>query len=124
MEVADVFALNKSDRDGASIFLKNLQSMVHEQANEHWETPVISTQATHVIGIDLLWEAIQSHSQHAGKDKKEQNLKEKAWRFLSRERLQPISEEAFFAALELESKEVGFNLYAFVSNYSKKHPLI
>ena len=68
MEVADVFAVNKADRDGAHAIMAELQFMVHLQytASEatrdvDWEIPVLATQAVHDVGLDELLAAVTRH---------------------------------------------------------------
>ncbi|NBY17169.1 MAG: methylmalonyl Co-A mutase-associated GTPase MeaB, partial [Betaproteobacteria bacterium] len=43
MEVADVYVLNKADRDGANTFFKNLTLLAQNNMSEHWEAPVVKT---------------------------------------------------------------------------------
>jgi len=65
MEIADVFVLNKSDREGADRFeqqLKAMLSIVPERAG--WRAPVIRTVATENKGIAQLAEAIQQFRDH------------------------------------------------------------
>jgi LAO/AO transport system kinase len=48
MEIADIFVLNKSDREGADTFANNLKKLVH-QWPEH--IPVIKTVADKALGL-------------------------------------------------------------------------
>lgn len=67
MEIADIFVVNKADREGASNLIYELDSFLdlkRKKGNSFgkcWEYPVISVQATHNIGIDLLWKKIEEH---------------------------------------------------------------
>lgn len=64
MEIADIFVMNKADRDGAERMLHDLRMLVHiHPLAEGWETPVLATQAHKNIGIPELYEAIHSHRQ-------------------------------------------------------------
>ena len=62
MEIADLFVINKADRDGAERLQRDLQMMLHvRHASDGWCPPVLSTQAHQDIGIVELYEAIADH---------------------------------------------------------------
>jgi LAO/AO transport system kinase len=64
MEIADVFVVNKADRDGADRMVMDLRMLVHMHAEKNgWEIPVLSTQAHANVGIGELYEAIEQHRQ-------------------------------------------------------------
>ncbi|MEO6538451.1 MAG: methylmalonyl Co-A mutase-associated GTPase MeaB, partial [Ferruginibacter sp.] len=59
MEIADIFVVNKSDRPGADIFLKNLRMMLAPAFNNHQnEIPILATVASKNEGIQALKEKI------------------------------------------------------------------
>ena len=59
MEIADLFVINKADRDGAERLQRDLQMMLHvRHAADAWQPPVLRTQAHQDIGIAELYEAI------------------------------------------------------------------
>jgi len=59
MEIADIFVVNKADREGAERVVAELRSMIGLFAREDaWQVPVLDTQATLGLGIDDLIEAI------------------------------------------------------------------
>jgi len=65
MEIADVFVLNKSDREGADRFeqqLKAMLSIVPERCG--WRAPIVRTVATENKGITQLAEAVQQFRDH------------------------------------------------------------
>jgi LAO/AO transport system kinase len=64
LEVADVFVVNKADRDGAPEVVRELRQMLHLGAARDWDPPVLTTTATEQEGIDDLWEAIEAHRTH------------------------------------------------------------
>ena len=64
LEVADVFVVNKSDRDGAGEVVRELRQMLHLGVARDWDPPVLTTAATEPEGIDDLWEAIEAHRTH------------------------------------------------------------
>ncbi len=59
MEVADVFVVNKADRDGADALMAELRFSVHLHATE--EAPVLATQGANDVGVGELLEAIKRH---------------------------------------------------------------
>ena len=62
MEIADLFVINKADRDGAERLRRDLQMMLHARPLSHgWSPPVITTQAHRNIGIVELYEALGAH---------------------------------------------------------------
>jgi LAO/AO transport system kinase len=64
MEIADLFVVNKADRDGADRMVTDLRMLVHMNTEENdWEIPVLSTQAHTNVGIVELYEAIEQHRQ-------------------------------------------------------------
>ena len=64
MEIADLFVVNKADRDGADRMLMELRMLVHMNATEDgWEIPVLATQAHLNVGIAELYEALDQHRQ-------------------------------------------------------------
>lgn len=64
LEVADVFVVNKADRDGAGEAVRDLEGMLHLGPKLDWKPPVVKTSATTDTGTDDLWDAIESHRKH------------------------------------------------------------
>jgi LAO/AO transport system kinase len=60
-EIADLFVVNKADRDGADRIKAELELSVHLRPAGGWRPPVVLTQAATDIGIDGLVAAIQRH---------------------------------------------------------------
>lgn len=70
MEIADVFVINKADRDGAAQTRRDLEGMLelaevtarHRPAgHEAWRPPIVSTVATDGTRVPELWDAIEAH---------------------------------------------------------------
>jgi LAO/AO transport system kinase len=61
LEVADVFAVNKADREGAAEVVRELGQMLHMGEARAWEPPVLSTTALTRDGIRDLWDAVERH---------------------------------------------------------------
>ncbi len=64
LEVADVFVVNKGDRDGAGETARDLRQMLGMGAPRDWSPPVLTTTASSREGIVELWAAIGSHRAH------------------------------------------------------------
>jgi LAO/AO transport system kinase len=64
LEVADVFVVNKADRDGAGGVARDLRQMLHLGAARDWNPPVLSVSALEHTGIEELWDAIEAHHAH------------------------------------------------------------
>lgn len=67
MEIADVFVVNKADRDGASQTVHDLESMLdltRGSSDGGWRPPVVATVGTTGDGVDELWVAIGAHRDH------------------------------------------------------------
>lgn len=67
MEIADVFVVNKADRDGASQTVHDLEGMLdltRGTGAQGWRPPVVSTVGTTGQGADDLWDAIRAHRDH------------------------------------------------------------
>ena len=64
LEVADVFVVNKADREGAPDVMRELRQMLHLGAARSWDPPVLAASATEDDGIEEVWEAIETHRAH------------------------------------------------------------
>jgi LAO/AO transport system kinase len=64
LEVADVFVVNKADRDGAEVVARDLRQMLHLGEARAWQVPVVLTVAERGEGVDKLVEAIAAHRAH------------------------------------------------------------
>lgn len=64
MEIADIFVVNKADQPGANQLMVELESMLEMGPDcSWWKVPVLATQAHQGIGIDELYQQIESHRQ-------------------------------------------------------------
>jgi len=61
MEIADVFVVNKADRDGADRMVQSIEMNLSLQAFSaaDWRPPVLKTVASDGTGIDQVWNAIE-----------------------------------------------------------------
>jgi LAO/AO transport system kinase len=64
LEVADVFVVNKADRDGAEVVARDLRQMLHLGEARPWQVPVVMTAAERGDGVEQLDQAIAAHLAH------------------------------------------------------------
>ena len=65
MEIADIYLVNKADREGANQMAAAITAMLHLAGSQPaWEPPVMLTQATSGAGIPELWDKVQEHHRH------------------------------------------------------------
>ncbi len=61
-EIADIFVVNKADRDGAGAVMTALNVEIHSrETRDGWTPPVVETQADKAKGVDKLRAAIADH---------------------------------------------------------------
>jgi LAO/AO transport system kinase len=66
LEVADVFVVNKADRDGADETVRDLKHMIslgRRQAGPSWRQPIVRTVASAGQGVGELTEALDAHGE-------------------------------------------------------------
>ncbi len=64
LEIADVFVVNKADRDGADEAVRDLELMLKLGPDLEWMPPVVRTSAQDHQGTSDLWDAIEAHRKH------------------------------------------------------------
>jgi LAO/AO transport system kinase len=61
LEIADIFVVNKADREGADRMRTELEAMLRLRGPAPWMIPVVLTEASRGRGIEELWAAIATH---------------------------------------------------------------
>ena len=61
LEIADLFVVNKADRDGAAETVRDLEFMLDLSLESGWRPPIVKTVASRGEGIEELWDAIGAH---------------------------------------------------------------
>jgi LAO/AO transport system kinase len=114
MEIADIFVLNKSDRDGVDHLEMQLEAML-ELAPERdgWKPKIVRTVATENKGVDQLAAAIWEYREHFDRTSERQAKKVEHWK----RRLVSLAQELFLeravagprgeAALDALAREVA-----------------
>jgi LAO/AO transport system kinase len=67
MEIADIFVVNKADREGADRVVQSVASSLSLQtfAPGAWRPPILKTEATNGTGVDALWMEIGRFRSHS-----------------------------------------------------------
>jgi len=69
MEIADIFVVNKADRQGADSLVVSIKSMLNLAMPEgNWKIPVLATQAENNIGVGELYGEIRRHWNQCAED--------------------------------------------------------
>ncbi len=61
LEIADVFVVNKSDREGADAAVRDLEAMIRLAGDAAWAPPVLKTTAASGAGAEEVWAAVERH---------------------------------------------------------------
>lgn len=117
MEIADIFIVNKADRPGADMFVKNLKLMLAPAfSNHHEEVPVVKTIASQKEGMEELYKIIQEKlSKEHSNNKRFWLLAEKAYQLIQRKKMIGIDKAQI--KTEMEAQGTGLNLYNFIKRY-------
>lgn len=115
VEIADIFVVNKCDREGADTLVKNISLALHERAATDWNIPVIKTNAIRKDGIDELIKSIDEHQHHVDLNKKQQLLAEHLYRIIQSMRMRDVTLDE----LNKQIKNAGgnLNLYQLAKDY-------
>lgn len=113
MEIANIFVINKADREGADTFANNIQKLVHQKSTH---IPVIKTIAEKADGISELFEAIKNQPYSENK-RKLFLLTEKAWKLIQHKKMSGINKQKLQQRIAEASKQVDFNLYRFIEAF-------
>jgi LAO/AO transport system kinase len=119
MEIANIFVVNKADRESAETLYRNLRILVHEKATDGNEIPVVKTIALQQKGIDGLAAAIEHYfaTQNEHPEKRLHLLTEKCWQLIQAHRMKNLKRQDIKAALETALHDKDFNLYRFSEKY-------
>lgn len=117
MEIADVFVVNKSDREGAGKFASTLKTLIHSQDRN---VEVISVVAIKSEGIDELLLAINSlHLNNRLDEKKVHLLAHRTWNLLSAQLMKRFQYEVLVNELKEAMQQTNFNIYRYIQNKLK-----
>lgn len=118
MEIADIFIVNKSDREGADVLANTLKKMLHDFRNSAWQVPVLKVSSTRKEGISEVLKSIEEHTMaSAENEKRTYLLAEKAYRLIQHEKMKDIKKAELLPAIKLAILKPDFNLYVFANQY-------
>ena len=115
MEIADIFIVNKADRDGAAALTTSINNMLGSRIQNDWQIPVLNTVAVSGEGISELFEEVSKHRKsNKYNEKKFYLLAEKAYQLIRNHRMKNTSRKQVKELLTEACKKPSFNLYKFV----------
>ncbi len=78
MEIADVFVVNKADRDGAKVLASEIKSIISIKSyKDLWEPPVLLTSAHVNEGIDDLKNQVEAHKDYLHSTERFKEIRDK-----------------------------------------------
>lgn len=103
MEIADIFVVNKADRDGADRLVSAVEAnlALHPYGSDDWRPPIIKTVATTGAGLPELLAAIAQFRAHSGAQQSARRRTRSAYR------LRELVSQRFMTRLERDVLAAG-----------------
>jgi LAO/AO transport system kinase len=107
MEIADIFVVNKTDREGANRIITELESILElKREKEKWEYPLVSTQAINDVGVEQLQSRILAHRKFISengilKQKRKMQVKTEIKEIIE-SKIKKVLEKKVFSTLHLD----------------------
>jgi len=107
MEIADIFVVNKTDREGANRIITELESILDlKREKENWEYPLVPTQAINDVGIEELQSRILAHREFISengtlKQKRKKQVKAELEEIIE-SKIKKVLEKKVFSTLNLD----------------------
>ncbi len=121
MEIADIYVVNKSDRNGANTFLNTLHTLLHQREGSSWTPRVLKTVATKAEGAHELYTTILEHNSEGQANSRKAFLyAEKAWRIIQQERMRIVDRKMLDQSIKSALEKKDFQLYRFVKDFISK----
>jgi len=115
MEIGDLFVVNKSDREGADRFVKNIEATIHQRPASDWAPKVIKAVATKGTGVTEILKAAQAHYSSTSNEKRPYLLAEKAFQLIQHRKMADLDKTELQAMISVEILREDFNFYLFVN---------
>ena len=82
MEIADIFVVNKADREGADRTVTSIEAMLslHVFGDGEWRPPIVKTEATSGRGVPELLETIEKFRAHTAAEQGSRRRARAEWR--------------------------------------------
>jgi len=118
-EIADIFVVNKADRDGADEFAKNLNQILPIKYDRmDIKADVVKTVATKNEGTELLADKIDGQLKNHSPLKKGLLWAEKAYQLILKQKMKGIDKAKIKIEVEQElKKDAAFNIYRFIQKF-------
>jgi LAO/AO transport system kinase len=116
VEIADMFVINKSDRDGADIMYKNIVTMLHENGKNK-TIPVQKTIASKNEGVAELLDKIKTLASQTSREKKLNLASRRLFQIIQQQRMKNVSIENLSKQLASHIDEEDFNIYKFADRH-------
>ena len=101
LEIADVFIVNKAEREGADRAVAELSTMLDFSAHAAWRPPIVKTTAPSGAGVPEAVRALEAHGAHLAQSP--EGARRRAIR--ARSRLLSLLEERFRQTIEARAPE-------------------
>jgi LAO/AO transport system kinase len=120
MEIADIFVVNKSDREGADQFVRNLNLLLSPLPRRaDMKIPVIKTVAPEKSGTKELMTTIQKmQTGEQDGDKKYWLLAEQAYQLIQNKKMRNVNKDQLKDMIQKDVVAGTFNLYQFIEQHS------
>jgi LAO/AO transport system kinase len=106
MEIADIFVVNKADREGADRTVASIQGVLslHAYGPDEWRPPILKTEATAGTGVAELLQAIERFRERSSRSQDARRRARAEWRLreLLAQRLLRHAERSVLHSGELE----------------------
>ncbi len=107
IEIADIFVVNKYDREGADRFAQELQLILDIKKKNGWKPPIIPTVAVDGKGISELITAIEEHKVYIKENgifqnHRKQQIKHKITEIVE-QKIKQIAEERFLKKIDIDT---------------------
>lgn len=125
IEIADIFVVNKSDRPGADVLVKNLHSMLTPATKNADAIPIVKTIANVGTGVDELYHVIEKSIVNPNASNKRSWLfAEKAYHLIQMNRMKDIDKQDLYNQIKKQTEEgQAFNLYRFVQSIQNENKI-
>jgi LAO/AO transport system kinase len=119
MEIADVFVVNKSDREGAGIMAASLEKLAASR-DDRPHRPVLQTSAIDQRGVEALAKLIVNLAGSGGEGANEKHvwlLAEKLFRLIRKNRMKDVDKQALAECVRERLSKGSVNLYTMAEEF-------
>ncbi len=113
MEIAQVFVVNKADREGSDVFANNLKKLVDDQ---HQAIPVFKTVADKNIGLTELCDWILEEKIDTN-EKRKFLIADKAYKIIQNQKMKDIDKTKLLNDVKEALLKSNFNIYQFAQDW-------